>query len=370
MIFPLLAAAALMSITAQSADAPTVNAPIQLAQASTPTVDIDPNRAARSDAATGFQNWLAGFRQKALDAGVSAETLDRELAGLTYNPRVVSLDRQQPVNRVTNTPILPGYLQRRLTATRIDPGKRLVVELDDVLERAEAEYGVPGDIILGIWGMETNYGGYTGNFDALRSLATLAFDGRREELFTRELIAALQMIDEGQARRQQMIGSWAGALGNPQFLPTSYRNHAVDFDGNGKANIWGSYADTVGSIAAYLRAYGWTPGAPWGTKVSLPSGFDRASVARTEPAEECVRVYAKHSRMLPVSDWKAMGITAQGGKGFPSDDTLASLIEVDGPGTDAYLAYGNYRALLGYNCSNYYAISVGTLGDIVGASRP
>ncbi|MBV7256934.1 lytic murein transglycosylase [Pacificimonas sp. WHA3] len=330
----------------------------------------DPNRVAAGDAANGFQNWLAGFRAKAVSAGISAEIVDRELAGLTYNPTVVRLDRQQPVNRVTDDPILPGYLARRLTPTRIDPGRRLALSLNDVLVRAEAETGVDGDIILGIWGMETNYGGYTGDFDAVRSLATLAFDGRREGLFTRELIAALEMIDRGLARRGQMVGSWAGALGNPQFLPTSYLKHAVDYDGDTKANIWGSRADTIGSIANYLKEYGWVPGVPWGVKVSLPSGFDRDAVRALTPPTECTRVYAKHSRMLPVSEWKAMGIGIADPKGFPSDDVLASLVEVDGPGTDAYLATQNYRALLGYNCSNYYAISVGTLGDIVGTSRP
>ncbi len=334
----------------------------------------DPNRAAQANAAPAFQNWLRGFRAKALAEGVSADVLDRELTGLTYNSRVVAYDRDQPVNRVSEGPILPGYLERRLVPSRIEPGRRLAVSLDPVLTRAEAETGVDGNIILGIWGMETNYGGYTGDFDAVRSLATLAFDGRREELFTRELIAALKMIDSGKARRDQMIGSWAGALGNPQFLPTSYLEHAVDADGDGRPNIWSSETDTVASIANYLKHYGWQAGIPWGVKVRVPAGFDRMAVRETTPATECSRVYAKHSKMLPISEWRAMGIMPVAGSRefdrFPSGDVLASLVEVDGQGTDAYLATVNYRALLGYNCSNYYAVSVGTLGDMVGTSRP
>ena len=210
---------------------------------------IDHNRGARADAEAGFQTWLWAFRTHALAQGISAATLDRELAGLSFNARTIALDRDQPVNRVQEGPILPGYLERRLTPSRIEPGRALAVRLDDILDRAEADYGVPGEIVLGIWGMETNYGGYTGNFDAVRALASLAFDGRREELFTRELVAALQMIDRGLARRDQMTGSWAGALGNPQFLPSSYMTYAVDQDGDGKPNIWGSRADTVASIA-------------------------------------------------------------------------------------------------------------------------
>lgn len=334
----------------------------------------DPNRAAQDDAASAFQTWLRGFRAKAIEQGVSAAVLDRELPGLTYNPKVVGYDRSQPVNRVTSGPILPGYLARRLVPSRIEPGRRLAVSLDPALKRAEAETGVDGNTILGIWGMETNYGGYTGDFDAVRSLATLAFDGRREELFTRELIAALKMIDDGKARRDQMIGSWAGALGNPQFLPTSYAKHAVDADGDGKPNIWSSETDTIASIANYLKDYGWQAGVPWGVKVRIPTGFDRDAVRETKPPTECARVYAKHSKMLPISEWRALGIAPVAGSReydrFPSDNTLASLIEVDGQGTDAYLATVNYRALLGYNCSNYYAISVGTLGDMVGTSRP
>ena len=218
--------------------------------------------------------------------------------------------------------------------------------------------------------METSYGGYTGNFDSVRALASLAFDGRREDLFTRELVAALKMIDQGLARRDQMTGSWAGALGNPQFLPTSYLRYAVDRDGDGRPNIWGSRADTVGSIANYLKEKGWQRGIPWGQKVRVPTGFDRAAVRNPEAPTECPRVYEKHSMMLPVSKWQEMGIRPMGAAPLPPGDTLASLVEVDGPGSDAYLAYRNYRALLEYNCSNYYAVSVGTLADLIAPSRP
>ncbi|MEO0500024.1 MAG: lytic murein transglycosylase [Pseudomonadota bacterium] len=331
---------------------------------------VDPNRAASADAANAFQGWLRGFRDTALAAGVGAATLDRELAGLTYNPRVVRLDRSQPEGRTSTGPILPGYLERRLTPSRIEPGRRLAVELDDELARVERDYGVDGEVILGIWGMETNYGGYTGNFDAVRSLATLAFDGRREALFTGELIAALKMIDGGLTRRDQMIGSWAGALGNPQFLPSSYLKLAVDGDGDAKPDIWGSAPDTLGSIANYLRAEGWQPDVPWAVKVNVPAAFDRGSVAALEAPTECARVYAKHSRMLPIAEWKRLGLVPADGKGFPSDEVRASLVEIDGQGTDAYLATSNYRAILGYNCSNYYAVSVGTLADLVADARP
>ena len=326
----------------------------------------DPNRAASDNAEAAFAAWLIEFREHALEEGISEATLDRELGGLSLDERAVRLDRRQP-DVGPGRALFTDYLERRLTQSRVDRGVRVQPSVAGSLARAEAEYGVPGEVILAVWGMETSYGAVTGDFDVLRALASLAFDGRREELFTRELVAALRMIDRGLASRERMTGSWAGAMGNSQFLPSSYLNHAVDLDGDGRPNIWGSEPDTLGSIANYLKAYGWQPGGEWAMKVAVPDDLDRTRIRNLVRPDECVRVREKHSRWLPVSEWKSLGVTPVGDI-LPPDDTLATLVEVDGEGTGGYLTFGNYRALLGYNCSNFYALSVGMLADRI-ASR-
>ncbi len=310
-----------------------------------------------------FQAWLSDFRARASGEGISAATLSSALDRLSYSPRVVELDRAQPDDsRPQSVPLFSNYISARLVPARINPGKRMAADLSPTLRAVEARYGVPPEIMLGIWGMETSYGGYTGNFDLVRSLASLAFDGRREALFTRELTAALRMIDSG-VPRSRLVGSWAGATGNPQFLPSSYLTHAVDFDGDGTADIWQSRADTVASIANYLKNNGWVTGGDWAMRVSVPASLDRTRVVDTVQPKSCTRVLAKHSRWIPIKEWRALGFQPLDGRTWPSDDTLATLLEPDGPGKGAYLTYGNFRALLTYNCSNFYALSVGLLAD-------
>ncbi len=303
------------------------------------------------------------MRAEATQQGVRPATVDTILPNLTYSQRVVDLDRAQPDDSSpTVPPSLADYLARRLDPIRISGGRERIVRLQPQLAAFESRFGVPGAIVLGIWGMETNYGSYTGGFDIFQSLASLAYDGRRRNLFTHELIAALQIVDRGLASRFTLTGSWAGAMGNPQFLPSSYLASAVDGDGDGRADIWGSEADTLASIANYLAKAGWKRGEPWGLEVSVPAGLDRASIAGTEVSATCPRVHARHSRWMTVAEWRARGLTPVG-KGWPADTLRATLIEADGPGGRAFLAFDNYRALLNYNCSNYYVISVGLLAD-------
>lgn len=315
-----------------------------------------------------FAAWLATFRVRAAGEGISETMLAAALGGLTFNPRIIELDRSQPDDsRPASVPKFANYLERRLTPDRIAPGRHLLGELDPTLRAVEARYGVPRTVVLGIWGMETGYGAVTGNFDLVRSLASLAFDGRREALFSRELVGALKMIDQGAIPRERLLGSWAGATGNPQFLPTSYLEHAVDFDGDGKADIWESRADTAASISNYLKAKGWRPGGDWAMKVNVPANLDRERVRNLVQPRECKRVLGKHSRWIPVGEWRAIGLSPLDGRAWPGDDVLATLVEPDGPGEGGFLTYGNYRALLGYNCSNFYALSVGLLADAIAA---
>ena len=313
---------------------------------------------AQASEETGFQGYLQLLAARARAEGVSEASIQRLTWGLTLNPRVIELDRGQPGTAPVPPPIAP-YLATHVDAARIAGGRNMYDNVANYMPRIEARYGVPTKIVLAIWGHETNYGSYTGDFDLARSLATLAYEGRRRQLFADEFIALLKMADQG-IPRERMLGSWAGAFGNPQFLPSVYLRTAVDGDGNGTRDIWNSRADTLASIANYFRDAGWRTGEPWGVRAAVPYGLNRAALASRLMADSCGRVHSRHSQWKTVAEWRALGVIAQAAIG---DDTLASLFEPDGPGTPAYLLTGNYRVILQYNCSNYYALSVGLLAD-------
>lgn len=329
--------------------------------ASTSTAQIQSN-----SGQTGFEAFLQGLRSRALTEGVGATTFDSYIPGLRYNPRVVALDRAQPggdPTRPTPIPDFAPYKARHVDASRINRGRDRYQALRPQLAKVEAETGVPESIMMAIYGHETGYGSFTGNFDLLGSLATLAYEGRRRDLFTGELIATLRLIDKG-VPRDRLKGSWAGATGYPQFLPSVYLRLARDGDGDGYADIWTSEADALASIGNYLVNAGWKANVPWGVAVRVPSGFDRSQVASEIVSPRCPRVHARHSQWRTIGEWRKMGMQIMGSD-VPADDELASLLEPDGPGRTAYLLTGNYRAILDYNCSNFYALSVGLLADAI-----
>ncbi|MBX3593901.1 lytic transglycosylase domain-containing protein [Sphingomonas sp.] len=313
----------------------------------------------------GFQTYINGeLRQQALREGVSARTLDMVLPSLTLSARVVELDRDQPGGSPNGPiPAFAPYQARHVDAARINRGRDTYRRLRARLSQVERETGVPESIMVAIFGHETNYGAYTGDFDLPRSLATLAYEGRRRSLFAAEFIATMKMIDRG-VPRDRLKGSWAGAFGYPQFLPSVYLRLARDGDGDGVANIWSSEADTLASIANYFVNAGWRPGQPWGVAVNVPAGFDRTAVANRTNAPRCNRVFERHSQWRSMAEWRAMGIVPRSGR-WPDGDIQATLLEPDGPGKTAYLLTGNYRVILDYNCSNFYALSVGLLADAV-----
>ena len=312
----------------------------------------------------GFQGYLQTLRQQALSQGVSQRTADAVFPTLTLSQRVIDLDRAQPGNPgSTAAPPFAPYKAQHVDAARISRGRATYQAQRYRLQRVEAATGVPESIMVAIWGHETNYGAYTGNFDLLRSLATLAYEGRRRSLFAGEFIAGLKMLDRG-VTREQLKGSWAGATGNPQFLPSIYLRLARDGDGDGRADIWNSPADTLASIGNYFTNAGWRPGQPWGLAVSVPAGFDRSGVRNRLVSPRCPRVFERHSAWRTIREWRALGMVPQG-RGWPADDVLATLFEPDGQGATAYLLTGNYRVILDYNCSNFYALSVGLLADAV-----
>lgn len=318
----------------------------------------------------GFQAFLQQVRGQALRQGVSARTLDQVLPTLSFNARVVELDRAQPGGNPAAPPsAIPAfapYRARHVDAARINRGRAKYQALRPLLQRVEARTGVPEEIMIAIWGHETNYGSYTGDFDLVRSLASLAYEGRRRELFTTELIATFKMMDRG-IPRERLKGSWAGATGYPQFLPSVYLRLARDGDGDGRADIWTSEADALASIAAYFVDAGWRPGRPWGVAASVPPYLDRASIRSRTTSPRCPRVHDRHSRWMTVAEWRTRGVVQTGGQRL-RDSELVTLLEPDGPGATAYLLTSNYRAILDYNCSNFYALSVGLLADAVAQS--
>jgi lytic murein transglycosylase len=314
---------------------------------------------------SGFEAFLPQLEAQALRAGVSRATIARVFPDLVFSARTVELDRAQPGGRPgsnANPPFAP-YRASHVTPALIAGGQRRYAANLSRLQEIGRRYGVPPSVLIGIWGHETSYGAVTGNFDLLNSLASLAYDGRRRQLFADEFVAALKMIDRG-VPRSNLRGSWAGATGHPQFLPSVWLRLARDGDGDGRADIWRSEPDALASIANYLSNAGWRPGVPWGVAVRVPLGLDRASLRSTLRAPRCPRVHERHSRWLTIAEWRRLGLVAQNGI-WPRETEMASLIEPDGPGATAYLLTSNYRSILDYNCSNFYALSVGLLADAI-----
>jgi lytic murein transglycosylase len=309
---------------------------------------------------TSFGAYMQQVAAKARAEGVSENAI-AVLFDLTPNQRVIALDRDNVSSGGSSSgfPPLAPYLRDHNSAARIAGGRRVYQRLRPLAAQVEARYGVPEPIVIAIWGHETSYGAVRGSFDLARSLATLAWEGRRRELFERELIDVLKIIDSG-VPRSTLVGSWAGAFGNPQFLPSVYLRTAVDGDGDGRRDIWTSEVDTLHSIANYFRDAGWRRGQPWGVRAYAPNTVDRSSITTRVVSPVCPRVHVRHSRWLTVREWRERGVVPQAPIG---DDVMAALFEPDGPAAPSYLLTQNYRVILEYNCSNYYAMSVGLLAD-------
>lgn len=307
-----------------------------------------------------FDAYMETLKSRARAEGVSEATIRRMTVGLTPNDRVIRLDRGQPGSPTRRGyPAMAPYIATHVNSTRIAGGRNVYAQNRSTLRRISAEYGVPPEVIVAIFGHETSYGRIRGNFDLSRSLATLAWEGRRRELFSGEWVALMKVADKGYSR-DQLVGSYAGAFGNPQFLPSVYLRLAEDGDGDGRANIFTNRADTFASIANYFKDAGWRTGQPWGVRASVPSGFNVDAYKTELRAPVCPRVHERHSQWKTVREWRELGVRPQR---VIADDTLVSLFQPDGPGRPAWLLTGNYRVILEYNCSNYYAMSVGLLAD-------
>ncbi len=292
-----------------------------------------------------FQAWLGAFRERALEQGISGLTLDRSLEGLTYDKDVIKRDRNQAE---FSKPIWE-YLDTAVSDRRIADGRAGLQRHGDTLIRIEAQYGVEKEVVAAIWGLETSFGSFRGSDHTIRSLATLAFDARRARFFETQLIAALQIIEAGDVRPDDMVGSWAGAMGHTQFMPTSYLDHAVDFDRDGRRDIWSDDpTDALASAASYLARHGWTQGQPWGVEVRLPHAFDFST--------------AKRDYTLLPSEWAARGVTAMDGSPVTDHGQAAILLPAGGQGV-ALMIFDNFSVIEAYNGADAYVIGIGHLSD-------
>jgi membrane-bound lytic murein transglycosylase B len=302
-----------------------------------------------------FDAFLADLRVEALAKGISQATVDAALTGLEPLAVVVTRDRAQP----ENTQSLDDYLAQRLTASRVSNGRTLTTTHGELLKRIETTYGLSASTMVAIWGIESNFGAFTGSYPTIAALVTLAWDARRP-LFRAELFEALRIVDSGKAQAGSLKGSWAGAMGQPQFMPSSYLAHAVDFDADGLANIWTSLPDVFASMANYLRNSGWQPGERWGREVRISKAamtrVDRAMPMRTGGC----RAVREMTVARPLGDWTKLGVRLATGAALPKAAFTASLVRGQ---NRHFLVYRNYEALLAYNCSHSYAVTVGLLAD-------
>lgn len=293
----------------------------------------------------GLSAWIVDFRSRALAHGIAASTFDQAFRDVRYNPEVIDKDRHQ----AEFTKTIWDYLDIAASDERVSNGQKALRQYRKLLARIEATYGVEKEIVVAIWGLESSYGARRGKYSLIEALATLAYDGRRGRFFEQQLLAALQILQHGDVRPQDMTGSWAGAMGHTQFIPTSYLQFAVDFTGDGRRDIWSDDpADALASTAAYLARSGWQSGRPWGLEVTLPVGFDYSQTG---------------SRVKkPVADWQALGVRSTLGGRLP-DHGAATLLLPAGARGAAFLIFHNFNAIEAYNPADAYVIGVGHLAD-------
>ncbi len=317
-------------------------------------------QALAQDSQLPFEDWLAIVIAEAREQGIREDIIQQALVPVTPIPQVISNDRSQ----AEFTETFEQYLEKRVTQWRIDTGRARLAQHRELLEQVGAHYGVEPRFIVAFWGIETNFGNFTGGTDVIRALVTLAYDPRRADYFRRELFSALQILNEGHIAHADMKGSWAGAMGQSQFMPSSFVQYAQDFDGDGRRDIWTTPADVFASIAQYLKAAEWRDDQTWGREVQLPADYQaRAGEWAQPPAQHSCSVVRHHTQMLPLSQWQEIGVRRIDGSDLPTNDFTASIIQPDGPEGRAFLTYQNFRAILRYNCANNYALSIGHLAD-------
>lgn len=300
----------------------------------------------------GLSQWLDAFRHRAAAAGISAAVMDQALSGLEYDADAIRRDRNQ--SEFTKT--IWDYLDSANSEARVKNGKAAIAKHRAILQRIEDRFGVEKEVVAAVWGLESAYGTFRGAVPTIQSLATLAYDGRRGAFFEGELLAALKILQSGDTVAANMKGSWAGAMGHTQFMPSSFLAYAVDFDGDGKRDIWGDDpTDALASTAAYLAHFGWKKGALWGAEIALPPGFDY------DQTSERVK--------KPVAEWQAMGIRLADGGDLPDFGTASVLLPGGARGA-AFLIFSNFQVIERYNTADAYVIGIGHLSDLLKGGAP
>jgi membrane-bound lytic murein transglycosylase B len=301
---------------------------------------------AETDTQDRFEAWLDQLKKDALEQGISRETLEAALTGLEPIPRIITLDRNQPEFKLT----LKEYLPMIVSEDRIATGRQKLEEHRSLLTEISTAYGIHPRFLVALWGIETSYGRLSGNYSVISATATLAFEGRRGSFFRKELLTALRILDKKHIPLDQMLGSWAGAMGQFQFMPSTFGQFGVDYDNDGRIDIWNNLPDAFASAANYLARGGWETKQTWGRPVQSPERLHRSLIG--------------FKAQRPLSAWQALGIRRADGGPLPVKPNLtASLIQPDGPGEMAFLVYQNYRVLLKWNASHLFGLTVGTLAD-------
>ncbi len=296
-----------------------------------------------------WDSWLVEFKAEAISSGISLNTINSIIPKIQVIKRVIELDRNQPEFKLS----FEDYLNRVVSNKRVNKGKKLFEENKIILNKVSEKLGVQPRFIVALWGIETDFGRLTGGFKVIDALATLAFEGRRAKYFRKELLNALKIIDEGHISYEKMNGSWAGAMGQPQFMPSSFLNFALDFDNDGKTDIWTNKKDIFASASNYLNKSGWDDSKTWGREVVLPKNFDLSLINN------------KKEKLL--SEWQLLGIRKKNGNDLPNINLKGRLIKPDKNNFKVFLVYDNFDTLLKWNRSNYFALSVGILSDKIAA---
>jgi len=348
LVAALLAAACTSDVAETEKPTPAMPAPAPAAEPAPPPAKAESPE--EEPPKPEFLAWLAALREEARAKGIGQPTIEAALSDVKPIPRVLELDRAQPEFKLTYR----QYMDRVAPGSRVEKGRLKYKEHKALLDAVAKKYGVPARFVVALWGIETDFGRVTGGFRVVPALATLAYDGRRSAYFKGELLDALRILDGGHATPKTMIGSWAGAMGQVQFMPSSFLRYAEDWDGDGKRDLWGSTADALASAANYLSKSGWRAEENWGREVRLPTeGF---AEAKTDMETK-----------LPMSAWAKRGITMPNGKPVSGKDLNASLVLPEGPGGAAFLVTDNYRIIMKWNRSHFFALAAGSLADRIGA---
>lgn len=316
-----------------------------------PSTAAPAQRAVQPVVSGDFRAFIAGVRRDAAANGIGARG-QAALNNVQFEQSVIDLDQKQPESRIT----FAKYAKSTVTPARIAKGRQLMAEHAALLQKTSARYGVPARFIVALWAKETDFGRNTGGENVIDALATLAYEGRRATFFRSELLNALKIVDQGHVRADDMLGSWAGAMGQCQFMPSSFFKYGADGDGDGRVDIWNDEADVFASTANYLHTEGWNPAIGWGREVHLTRSLDPAMIGLDKTP-------------LRLSEWQRAGVRALDGAPLPSRDITASLIQPDGNGGRTFLVYDNYRIIMHWNKSTYFATSIGLLADAFGDSQ-